>query len=187
MARKSGSAERISRAAAFRGDLARFLNEYHHQPVLTGRLDNLLNVEINQELLNEIVLWKVNRYVCMTSELERDIGRLKGLKPGQHRRGESVLAALLDIHGVDVAMASTILRFRNPPVFQILDRHAYRALYGLDFPLNTKSSDQRKIDLYFRYVDDLRALCVARGLAFETVDRVLYIFDKRMNGTLKKS
>ncbi len=29
----------------------------------------------------------------------------------------------------------TILRFCNPVVFQIIDRHAYRALYGEDCPL----------------------------------------------------
>ena len=118
-------------------------------------------------MLNEIVLWKVNRYVSLTPGLLQDIRRMRDLKPNQHRQGQAILKALLNIHGVDVAMASTILRFRNPAVFQIIDRHAYRAVYGSDFRLNTKSSTERKVCVYFQYLDDLVSLCAARGLAFE--------------------
>ncbi len=75
-------------------------------------------------------------------------------------------------------MASTFLRFRNPSVFQIIDRHAYRALYGQDYKQGT-TKPSKKIELYFGYVDDLRGLCNAKGFRFETVDRVLYMFDKK--------
>jgi hypothetical protein len=36
------------------------------------------------------------------------------------------------------------------------------------------------------YLDDLRSLCDQKGLTFETVDRVLYVFDKETNGSLAK-
>lgn len=100
------------------------------------------------------------------------------------RKAESVLTALLHCRGVDLAMASTILRFRNPAVFQIVDRHAYRAVYGCEYPLSTKSSTHRKVSLYFNYVDALVDLCATKGLAFETIDRVPYKFDKRENPKL---
>ena len=83
-------------------------------------------------------------------------------------------------------MASTFLRFRNPVVFQIIDRHAYRAVYGRDYKLYTQTSLKKKIEVYFGYLDDLRSLCEKNGLKFETVDRVLYVFDKETNGGLAK-
>src|SRR4051812_5662172 len=121
MASKNGRAERITTAKEFRGDLSPYLDAYTYQPSLTGRLDKLQETEFTQELVNEIVLWKVNRYVSLTPEVLRQIGQLRRLKSNEHRKGESVLTALLECHGVDLAMASTILRFRNPAVFQIVD------------------------------------------------------------------
>jgi thermostable 8-oxoguanine DNA glycosylase len=63
-------------------------------------------------------------------------------------------------------------------VFQIIDRHAYRALYGRDYRLYTQSSAKQKIKVYFDYLDDLHSLCDQKRLKFETVDRVVYVFDK---------
>src|SRR5579864_1251413 len=122
------------KAFEFEGDLSKFLNEYEYQPKLTRKLDDLKDVSIiTSDLLNEIVLWKVNRYVSLDSEQLCRISALASLKPGEHRKARSILEELLDIHGVDLPMASTVLRFRNPTVFQIIDRHAHRALYGQDY------------------------------------------------------
>ena len=79
-------------------------------------------------------------------------------------------------------MASTILRFRNPAVFQIIDRHAYRAVYARDFPKTTVAAN--KIKWYFDYLDETLALCDRMKQSFEIVDRVLYQFDKIKNGPL---
>lgn len=122
--------------------------------------------------------------MSLTPELLRDIGNFRRLKPNQHREGKSVLMALLECRGVDWAMASTTLRFRNPAVFQIIDRHAYRAIYGTVYPFSAKSTADRKVTLYFDYVDALVDLCAVKGLAFETIDRVLYKFDQAKNGKL---
>ena len=83
-------------------------------------------------------------------------------------------------------MASTILRFQNPKVFQIIDRHAYRALYGKSkkYPLYSASPTERKIQVYFSYLEDLIELCQKRDLSFETIDRLLYVFDKEVNPKL---
>lgn len=59
-------------------------------------------------------------------------------------------------------MASTLLRFRNPQTFQIIDRHAYQGLYGEDYPLYSTSRLDKKIDMYFNYLDDLVALSKAK-------------------------
>lgn len=176
--------EPLKKADEFNGDLSAFLNEYEYQPKLTRKLDDLRYASvITPDLLNEIVLWKVNRYVSLDEDQLSRISELATLKPGEHRGARSILEELLDIHGVGLPMASTVFRFRNPAVFQIIDRHAYRALYGQDYkPRTTKAS--KKIEVYFSYLDDLRRLCDVKGLRFEIADRALYIFDKRTNGQL---
>jgi hypothetical protein len=57
-----------AKATDFGGDLSEFLGRYKYQPELTARFDNLENVSLTPELLNEIVRWKVNRYVSLEEE-----------------------------------------------------------------------------------------------------------------------
>jgi thermostable 8-oxoguanine DNA glycosylase len=165
------------------GDLRRYLNEYKYSPTFTARLDGL-KMPLDQHTINEIVLWKVNRYVELESGILNALNATTDLRPGEHRESEGVLAQLLETRGVDLAMASTFLRFRNPDVFQIVDRHAYRAIYGVKYPLTTKSTVKRKVALYFEYLDRLTDLCRCRGFEFKTIDRLLYIFDKNENRQL---
>ncbi len=175
-----------TKASDFPGELSRFLDKYNYQPRLTPMLDNLIGADFTPELLNEIVLWKVNRYVSLDQDQLHRIDGFRGLKPGEHGKARSVLEELLPTHGVDLPMASTFLRFRNPAVFQIIDRHAYRAVYGRDYKMHTKTPVKKKIEVYFAYLDGLRLLCDSKGLNFGTVDRVLYQFDKKTNGSLSK-
>jgi hypothetical protein len=65
------------------------------------------------ELLNETEPWKMNRYVVVDKDRLQRIDALRRLKTGEHRQARSVLEELLDAHGVDLLMASTILRFRK--------------------------------------------------------------------------
>lgn len=175
------------KAIDYRGDLESFLIKYNYQPELTFKLDNLNNTSFSQEIVNEIVLWKVNRYVSFSAEIMKEIEKLKNLTNGQHRKAQAILEALLRIHGVDLPMASTFLRFRNPRVFQIIDQHAYRAIFGQKYPLNTASPFEKKISTYFEYIDKLIELCTVKNLDFQTIDRLLYIFDKKITGKLKEN
>ena len=52
--------------------------------------------QFTQELINEMVLWKVNRYVSPTAKLLRDVGQLRCLKPKQHRATERKVALSFD-------------------------------------------------------------------------------------------
>jgi len=174
----------ITKASEFSEDLNTFLASYKYQPELTRKLDNLENTAIDQLLINEIVLWKVNRYVRINDDIIKELKNLNDLKEGEHERGNKVLTALLSLNGADLPMASTILRFMNPKVFQIIDRHAYRAVYGKKYPLYQATATEKKLSLYFDYISDLMELCKAKGLAFATIDRLLYIFDKEKNGKL---
>jgi thermostable 8-oxoguanine DNA glycosylase len=106
------------------------------------------------------------------------------LKSGEHIKSKEVLKVLLNVNGVDLPMASTILRFINPKVFQIIDRHAYRAIYGEKYPFYQSTPAERKVSVYFDYIDNLIELCNLKGLTFTSIDRLLYIFDKKNNGKL---
>jgi len=172
------------KAIDYENNLNEFLKNYNYQANLTKKLDNLRRVTFTQSIVNEIVLWKVNRYVSLDNEILLSIDDLKTLTNGEHRQAQTVLESLLSIHGVDLPMASTLLRFRNSKVFQIIDRHAYRAIYSRDYPLYATSSSSRKISTYFVYLDELIGLCRKRNLEFQTIDRLLYRFDKRINGRL---
>ena len=172
------------KAADFADDLNDFLSRYVYQPALTQRLDRLDDVDFVQSLIDEIVLWKVNRYVMLDDRLLRSIDDFKTLSAGEHRKAETVLQSLLQTHGVDLPMASTLLRFRNPRTFQIIDRHAYRGIYDETYSLYRASPVMRKIAVYFDYLDELLVLCKKRALDFQTIDRVLYVFDREKNGPL---
>ena len=165
-------------------DLSEFLKNYRYQPKLTESLDALDRQPFGQNLIDKIVLWKVNRYAPLNPTSLEKLNGVTDLEPGSHRSAHEALAALLQEQGVDLPMTSTLLRFRNPGTFQIIDRHAYRAVYGDDYPLTSGSNDEAKIELYFRYLDDLIELARARNVEFRTLDRVLYMFDKEMNGKL---
>lgn len=173
------------KAIDFHGDLNEFLSAYNYQPELTKRLDDLQAFEFSQALINEIVLWKLNRYVSIDKENLQKVEGMKHLRAGDHRQSKIVIESLLNIHGVDLPMASTLLRFRNPEVFQIIDRHAYRAVYGGNYPLYQATPINRKISVYFDYIDELINLCKSKKLPFQSIDRILYIFDKHNNGRLK--
>jgi len=172
------------KASDFSGDLNAFLAMYNYQPELTKQLDNLEVNAIDQSKINDIVLWKVNRYVRITNDVLALLPGLKLLKTGEHRKGKGEINILMGLDGVDLPMASTILRFINPCVFQIIDRHAYRAVYGKKYPLYPSTPKERKISEYFDYVDELIKLCELKKLTFTTIDRLLYVFDKRNNGKL---
>jgi thermostable 8-oxoguanine DNA glycosylase len=174
----------VKRAEEWEGALAEFLKDYRYQRELTAHLDDLGPQPFAQNVINEIVLWKVNRYAKLSRDAIEALNRVAEAKPKSHRTTEAAVATLLRAQGVDLPMASTLLRFRNRKAFQIIDRHAYRAVYGEDYPLYSSSSDDAKIDLYFGYLDRLFELADSREVDFESLDRVLYVFDKQVNGKL---
>lgn len=174
----------MMRAQDWADDLTEFLKDYRYQPNLTAKLDALPTGPFDQELVNEIVLWKLNRYAPLEAGALTALNRIANIQPGNHRNAETELTLLLGQPGVDLPMASTLLRFRNPAAFQIIDVRAYRAVTGDDYPLYSTSGVNRKVSVYFTYLDDLVALSQEKGIVFKDLDRILYVFDKQKNGTL---
>ena len=155
-----------------------------YQPTLTLKLDNSKG-EFNQEIINEIVLWKVNRYAEIdnnTLELINSID--KNSKTLDYDLTNKILSKLLDktAKGIQLPMASTILRFRNPSIYQIIDQRVFRIVYGESYTKTSKSLNmQELIHLYLNYLTDLRRECIKLNVPFESADRILYNVDKRLN------
>ncbi|WP_115947096.1 hypothetical protein [Ectopseudomonas oleovorans] len=165
------------------------LKEYKYQPELTKKLDGLDLTQLNEQTLLEIVLWKLNRYPQLDSSLLDELKALGPLKAKHHREAKNVLGKLLLSPGVRLPMASTILRFVNPDVFQIIDDRAFRMLRPgrknyPDKPVGETSLAayvEISSTIYFDYLDAMHEVASDR-LPFRDADRILYQLDiKRGN------
>lgn len=100
---------------------------YNYQTERTTKLDNL-DTDFNQDIINEIVLWKVNRYAAIDNETLNLINQIK--KDDTQINPELTRAILLQLlskeqKGFRLAMASTVLRFKNPKIYQIIDQRVF--------------------------------------------------------------
>ena len=146
---------------------------------MTKRLD-VLDEPFTQEILNEIVLWKVNRYASFGSrkiEQQNEISLTQTELDVEATK--DILNQLLAIAGVKLPVASTILRFKNSNIYQIVDRRAYRVFYGHSYP--SSSVLAKNIDLYLKYLADLRIAADKYDIPFKFMDRYLYQLDKKLN------
>ncbi|MEP4532690.1 MAG: DUF6508 domain-containing protein [Cyclobacteriaceae bacterium] len=166
------------------GDLASALSDYEYQPSLTKKLD-AHQQNFDAHTINEIALWKVDRYFQIPENLLYDINATAGLMPGEHRVVQDMLEQLLDIKGIDIAMASTILRFRNPDVFQIIDKRAYRVVYGEPLKLYYTTPTKKKVETYFEYLDRLIEIAQKSETRFSDLDRALYQMDIELNKNIR--
>ena len=153
--------------------------EYNFQSKLTEKLDKVES-EFNQELINEIVLWKTNRYSELNNETLNLINKIdpKSEFIDSTLTGE-ILKHLLGTKGIRLPMASTILRFRNPVIYQIIDQRVYRMIYGIELKLKTNLNDN--IIQYLDYLTELRNVCNLYQIPFSKSDRILYEYDKITN------
>jgi hypothetical protein len=153
--------------------------EYNFQPELTEKLDKVKS-DFDQELINEIVLWKTNRYAELDDETLNLINKIdpKAEFIDSALTGE-VLMHLLETKGIRLPMASTILRFRNPKIYQIIDQRVYRMIYGTEMKIKTNLNDN--IIQFLDYLTELRNVCNLYQIPFSESDRILYEYDKIMN------
>lgn len=149
---------------------------YSYQKDLTVHLDNIPGDLAEVDIL-KVVLWKLNRYVQVEETLRNSINDLK--RQYSTDDAKVVLRALLTCRGIDLPMASAILRFAVPDYLQIIDQRAYRILTGKKLTL-PKSIDQ-KVRLYFDYILLLSEKCLRYNISFREADRILYELDRDIN------
>ena len=159
--------------------------EFNYQEALTKKLDSSTE-NFSQEKLNEIVLWKVNRYAEFGESLIELINSIdKNETKIDVDKTREILKGLLKTSGVQLAMASTILRYRNPNIYQIVDQRVFRVIYkNQTLELNTYPSEKNlnfQIELYIKYLYDLSNVCIDLKIPFDKSDRILFMADKRIN------
>jgi len=157
---------------------------YSYQKDLTEKLD-LLDSDFNQNIIDQIVLWKTNRYASLDSKIFQLLNQIKRTdKILDKELTEEILEKLLDkeTKGIRLPMASTILRFKNPDIYQIIDQRTYRIIYGC--PLKWSTIVSKQIETYFHYLDKLREISVELKIDFSEADRILYWADKEVNGDI---
>jgi hypothetical protein len=96
-----------------------------------------------------------------------------------------LLITLIQKKGIQLPMASTILRFKNKNIYQIIDQRVYRIIYkGEKLKLKTHPNDKNlndQIELYIKYLHDLTKVCKELSIPFDKSDRILFMADKRIN------
>ena len=157
---------------------------YEYLPRITPTLDSY-DGDFDQVIVNKIVLWKVNRYPIIHDSILQELNVIKktdvSISPVVVK---TLLIKLLSCHGIQLPMASTILRFKNPKLFQIIDQRVYRVIYGkkMQLPGSYNIYNREKLaDIYLQYLQDLRNKCEKLSIPFEKADRVLWMADKRIN------
>jgi hypothetical protein len=153
---------------------------------LTERLDAKKDKAFDQDMINEIVLWKVNRYVNADSNWLEDFHNLKDIRAIDDNNKEhikEIFKKMINTTGIRLPMASTMLSFRNPKVFQIIDVRTFRVIFGDDDESKkTKNAldanNDGSIDIYLEYLSKLKEYCENKEINFSEADRILYQFDK---------
>lgn len=182
--------ELISKYKHIWGDDPRvLLDEYSYQGELTTKLDTLKPEDLDIKTFYEIVLWKLNRFPNIQNDLLDELKCVGTLKATEHRQAEPVLQKLLKTSGIALPMASTILRFLNPSVFQIIDDRVYRIIHPgkAKYPTKPQKLNKRYLsiscDIYFDYLDALHRLASPK-LPFEEADRILYELDIKLGNKI---
>ncbi len=151
---------------------------YKFQPTLTKKLD-ALNGDFTEINLLEIILWKTNRYPEFTNETIQQINSLRN--DFEIEKAKILLRNLLNQKGFDLPMASTVLRFACPEKFQIIDQRVYRFIYDNEDEFKIPHNIDKKIEIYFNYIEKLNDVCNTFKIPFDMADRILYQLDKDLN------
>ena len=157
-------------------------SDFDYHPDLTEKLDNL-TADFDQHTINEIVLWKVNRYANLDPAALSLINKVNATDTHiDVVLTREIFTKLLakDQKGVRLAMATTILRFKNPKIYQILDQRVYRFIFGKNLNVSQSDIDQQ-LEVYLEYLQKLQEVCKLHNIDFEQADRILYKMDKLYN------
>ena len=159
-------------------------SEYSYQPSLTEELDHHSGI-VDESFVHKVVLWKTNRYPILA---DGAIDLINSVDRNRTTIDKAEVEELIEClcgksKGFRLPMASTLMRFLNPHVYQILDRRVYRVLDSDTYREPTTVA--KKVDCYLNYIARLREACQKHDVEFEVADRVFYVLDKTVNANEK--
>lgn len=144
----------------------------------------------NKDIINEIILWKINRLPIIEENIIQMIVNLSSnitpLEASKSHETYDVIVQLLSSKGIKLPMASTILHFYYPDVYPIIDQRAFRELYQKEYPHHQK--DWNKLaKLYLNYIKDIYEYKIkfCPKISFRDIDKVLYQLDKEKGNEVK--
>lgn len=152
-------------------------SDYSFQKVLTKELD-FIESDSNEMTMLKIILWKTNRYPELKPDTLKIINELRTSYTLDKAR--TALFHLLELKGFDLPMASTVLRFACPNELQIIDKWVYRFIMPED-KLKIPYNKTEKVELYFKYIEELKMISRKYNIPFHKSDRILYQLDKNLN------
>lgn len=156
---------------------------------LAEETDDILELS---DIVNQIVLWKINRVVRLSDSNLLALNHLKSIKNIEDALSEKqeeiklLLSSLLSTKGVRLPMASSFLHFFNPSVFPIIDQRAYRVIYKHDYKASTNIDVN--VALYLDYMQRCRTYHsqhLAGVIDFCDIDKYLYQLDIEAGNTVK--
>lgn len=159
---------------------------YSYNMPITREYDAIGEQDFTYDDIYRLTLWKVDRYPYLQESNNDVLQMLNAVKDDKildDPKTRELLRSLLRIKGIRLPMASTYLRFRNPHIYQIIDKRVCRYLYN-DVNLLNKTATKsigKQINLYLTYLTDIRAKAAELHIDFENADRVLYQLDKDNN------
>ena len=109
--------------------LNRFI--YEDETEINERIASANNSDYreNRDIINKIVLWKMNRTPEVSDEVIDAIYSLSEIaspeEAAQSERTREVVEKLLMSKGMKLPMASTVLHFYFPNLYPIIDQRAY--------------------------------------------------------------
>ncbi len=163
--------------------LNRFI--YEDETEINERIASANNSDYreNRDIINKIVLWKMNRTPEVSDEVIDAIYSLSEIaspeEAAQSERTREVVEKLLMSKGMKLPMASTVLHFYFPNLYPIIDQRAYRELYGIEYPRSIIKVE-KLVDIYVKYIIDCRNYHQKKcpQIPFSKVDKLLYQLDK---------
>lgn len=144
----------------------------------------------NKDIINEIVLWKMNRRPQVEEALIDAIYELEIIKTPleavESKLTARVVEMLLLSKGMQLPMASTVLHFYYPEIYPIIDQRAYRELYGEEYPKYI-TNVETLMKIYTNYIVDCYQYQQERcpEISFSKIDKILYQLDKEKGFKVK--
>jgi len=178
--------DKLNTIDSIQGTLENSDYEYSYQNHVTPFLDEYSG-SFDENIINKIVLWKVSRSPFIPKDTLIKINKIhKNSDKIDENLTKDILKDLLDksiSKGFGLPMASTVLRFKAPKIYQIIDQRVFRVITGEMYkePYNI----DEKIKVYLNYLSLLKSICKTYDLDYQLSDRTLYSLDIRINKDIK--
>jgi len=132
---------------------------------------------LNKEYFVKLGRWKSAR---VTKHYERnDEETIVGTTIAAFREPDelSKINILLDLYGVGVRVASTILNYLHPETFPIFDYHCVKVL--AEAGLWKRKTDDFSKQAWLDYVHIMRGLAERLGVHIRDLDKAMFAYEKR--------